>query len=264
MIVLKLWIKTLVVLIVSCLLIPSISYGYGWGYKKGPSNQPPEVGKYGEILKQYGGYYLDDSGEKNVYLTFDNGYEAGYTEGILDILTEEEVPATFFLTGHYVKSAPDIVRRIVADGHIIGNHSYHHHDFTDLTKEKYRKELSDLDRAINAVTGVERLQYLRPPRGVFNEQTIEWANEFGYIHMFWSLAFVDWHSDQKKGWESAYQQVIDQMHPGAIILLHTVNEDNALALSHLIKDLKVQGYTFKSLDDLVINDMINDPIAGNK
>ncbi|HHU20009.1 MAG TPA: delta-lactam-biosynthetic de-N-acetylase [Bacilli bacterium] len=257
---LKLQLKIFVVLIVSSLLIPSTIEAYGWGYKKGPTNQPPEVGKYGEILEQHGGYYLDDSGEKSVYLTFDNGYEAGYTEGILDVLTEEGVPATFFLTGHYVRSAPEIVQRIVADGHIIGNHSYHHHDFTELTKEKYRQELTDLDRAVESITGVERLQYLRPPRGVFNEQTIEWANEFGYLHMFWSVAFVDWHSDQKKGWESAYQQVIDQMHPGAIILLHTVNEDNALALSHLIKELKAQGYTFKSLDDLVINDLVHDPL----
>ena len=254
-------VKILTVFMVCCLLIPSTSYAYGWGYKKGPKNQPPEVGKYGEILKKHGGYYLDDSGEKTVYLTFDNGYEAGYTETILDILQEENVPATFFLTGHYVRSAPEIVKRIASDGHIIGNHSYHHYDFTELTKEKYLKEVTDLDRAIEAVTGIERLHYLRPPRGVFNEQTIEWGNEFGYIHMFWSVAFVDWHSDQNKGWESAYRQVIDQMHPGAIILLHTVTEDNALALSHLIKDLKQEGYEFRSLDDLVLRDMIKDPLA---
>lgn len=252
--------KLIILLSVGFFIGQSSSFAYGWGYKKGSNNQAPEVGKYGEILKEHGGYYLDDSSEKNIYLTFDNGYEAGYTEDILDVLQEEDVPATFFVTGHYVKSAADIVKRIADEGHIVGNHSYHHHDFTKLTKEEYRKELIDLDKEVEAVTRIEKLQYVRPPRGVFNEQTIEWANEFGYTHVFWSLAFVDWHSDQKKGWQSAYQQVIDQMHPGAIILLHTVNEDNSLALSHLIKELKEQGYTFKSLDDLVIKDVMLDPL----
>lgn len=260
MIILKSSWKCLIIFSVGFLIIQSSSFAYGWGYKKGSNNQPPEIGKYAEILNKHGGYYLDGSGEKNIYLTFDNGYEAGYTEDILDVLQEEEVPATFFVTGHYVESAAEIVRRIAEDGHIIGNHSYHHHDFTNLTKEKYYQELTDLDQAVESITGIERLQYVRPPRGVFNEQTIEWANEFGYTHVFWSLAFVDWHSDQKKGWQSAYQQVIDQIHPGAIILLHTVNEDNALALSHLIKELKEQGYTFKSLDDLIINDIFLDPL----
>ncbi|WP_253288865.1 delta-lactam-biosynthetic de-N-acetylase [Amphibacillus sp. MSJ-3] len=253
--------KIMIILMICSLIVPNVSYAYGWGYKKGSNNQPPEVGKYGEILEQHGGYYFDPSGEKNIYLTFDNGYEAGYTEGILDVLQEEEVPATFFVTGHYVRSAPEIIKRIVDDGHLLGNHSYHHPDFTGLTKEKFKQELSDLDRAVEKLTGIEKLHYLRPPRGVFNEETIKWGNELGYIHMFWSLAFVDWHSDQKKGWESAYQQVVDQLHPGAIILLHTVNEDNAQALTHLIKEFKQQGYTFKSLDDLVFEDILLDPLG---
>lgn len=257
---LKRGLRVLLVLSIVFFILQSVSFAYGWGYKKGGPNQPPEVGKYGEILREHGGYYIDDSREKFVYLTFDNGYEAGYTVDILDVLEEEGVPATFFVTGHYVKSASEIVKRMADDGHIIGNHSYHHHDFTSLSKEKYRQELADLDRAVEAVTGIEKLQYVRPPRGVFNEQTIQWGNELGYIHMFWSVAFVDWHTDQK-GWESAYEQVMDQMHPGAIILLHTVNEDNALALSHLIKELKNQGYTFKSLDDLVIGDYFDDPLS---
>lgn len=252
--------KTILLLLISCLFFPNISYAYGWGYKRGAVNEPPEVGVYKNILEKYGGYYLEKSEEKNIYLTFDNGYEAGYTEGILDVLKEEEVPATFFITGHYVRSVPDIIKRIADEGHLLGNHSNHHPDFTNLTKEEFKKELEDLDREVANLTGIEKLQYLRPPRGVFNEQTIEWGNELGYIHMFWSIAFVDWHSDAKQGWQSAYDQVMEQLHPGAIILLHTVNEDNAEAVSHLIKEIKAQGYQFKSLDDLVFKDLICDPL----
>lgn len=243
-------------------LIPSVSYAYGWGYKKGANNEPPEVGKYGDILAQYGGYYIDDSEEKVVYFTFDNGYEEGYTAGILDVLKEENVPATFFVTGHYVRSVPDLIKRMVNEGHIIGNHSDQHPDFTNLTKEGFKEELENLDRAVESLTGIKKLQYVRPPRGVFNEETIKWANELGYIHMFWSLAFVDWHSDQNKGWESAYQQVMDQVHPGAVILLHTVSEDNAKAIVHLIKGLREQGYTFKSIDDLVLKNLVPKPVLG--
>lgn len=249
---------TLVMTILTTIIFPSTSYAYGWGFKRGENHQPPEVGAYGKILTKYGGYYLDKSGEKNVYLTFDNGYEAGYTEDILDLLNKEEVPATFFVTGHYVRSEPDLVKRMAEEGHIIGNHSNHHPDFTKLSKQGLEEELTLLDQAVEMITGQEKLQYLRPPKGTFNEQSIQWANELGYIHVFWSLAFVDWHTDEKKGWQSAYQQVMEQIHPGAIILLHTVSEDNADALAYFIADLRKQGYTFKSIDDLVMKDILGE------
>ncbi|MCT2534417.1 delta-lactam-biosynthetic de-N-acetylase [Aquibacillus koreensis] len=235
---------------------------YGWGYKKSSDNQPPQVGKYGNILKENGGYYIDDSGDKVVYLTFDNGYEEGYTNQILDVLNDKDVPATFFVTGHYVKDQPDLVRRMANDGHIIGNHSYHHPDLTALSKEKMKKELDLLQQEVAKITGEETMNYLRPPKGTFNDQTLKWANELGYMHIFWSLAFVDWHTDSQQGWKSAYHQVMKQIHPGAIILLHTVSKDNAEALEHLIDDLRKQGYTFKSIDDLVIKDMIPKQIFG--
>lgn len=235
---------------------------YGWGYKKGTNHTPPEVGKYGEILEENGGYYMDQSGDKVVYLTFDNGYEAGYTEHILDVLEDKKVPATFFVTGHYVRSAPDLIKRMVKDGHLLGNHSNHHADFTSISKEKMKEELALLDRAVASITDVESLQYVRPPKGTFNARTIQWANELGYTHMFWSLAFVDWHSDKQKGWKSSYQQIMDQIHPGAVILLHTVSPDNADAVEYFIDDLRKQGYTFRSLDDLVMKDKLPKPIFG--
>lgn len=234
----------------------TLASGYGWGYKKSTNHEMPEIGKYKEMLDKYGAYYVDDSGEKVIYLTFDNGYEQGYTSKILDTLNKEEVPATFFVTGHYVESKPDLVERMVEEGHIIGNHSYHHPDFSIVSKETMKKELETLEAAVSKITEQDQMKYLRPPRGMFNEQTLKWANELGYIHIFWSLAFKDWETNKQRGENYAYEQVMKQIHPGAILLLHTVSSDNAEALPRLIKDLKKQGYTFKSLDDLVLKDML--------
>lgn len=232
------------------------SGGYGWGFKKNTEHEIPEIGKYQGMLEEYGSFYADTSGEKVIYLTFDNGYEQGYTEDVLDVLKEERVPATFFVTGHYVKSQPELIKRMVEDGHIIGNHSYHHPDFTIITKEAIKEELETLEKAVAEVSDQKRLKYLRPPKGIFSEQTLKWSNELGYIHVFWSLAFTDWNTNKQKGWKYAYDQILQQVHPGAIVLLHTVSSDNAEALSHVIGELKKQGYSFKSLDHLVMKNML--------
>lgn len=238
------------------------SNGYGWGFKKNTNHEVPDIGAYQDILNKYGAYYADNSGEKNIYLTFDNGYEEGYTDEVLDVLQKEDVPATFFVTGHYVESQPDLIERMVDEGHIVGNHSYHHPDFTVISKESMRKELEDLEEAVAEVSDQKELKYLRPPKGVFSEETLEWANELGYIHVFWSLAFVDWETSNQKGWEYAFDQIMEQIHPGAVMLLHTVSADNAEALEHLITELKAQGYTFRSLDDFVLKDKLPEGIYG--
>lgn len=234
--------------------------GYGWGYKKNSDHEIPDIGKYAEMLKRYGAYYADYSGEKVIYVTFDNGYEQGHTAQILDTLKENTVPATFFVTGHYVDSEPGLVKRMVDEGHIIGNHSYHHPDFSVLSKAAVQKELETLEEAVATISAQKELKYLRPPRGIFNEQTLKWSNELGYIHVFWSLAFNDWQINKQKGWQYAFDQIMAQIHPGAIVLLHTVSSDNAEALPHVIKALKEQGYQFKSLDDLVMQDMLPEGI----
>lgn len=232
------------------------SGGYGWGYKKNTDHEIPDIGKYEDILKEYGAYYVDDSKEKNIYLTFDNGYEQGHTEEILNTLKEENVPATFFVTGHYVNREPELIKRMVNDGHIIGNHSYHHPDFSRMTKENVQKELETLEAAVADITDQKEMKYLRPPRGIFNEETLKWSNDLGYIHIFWSLAFQDWNTDKQKGKQYAVDQIMEQIHPGAIVLLHTVSEDNAKALKEVITELKDQGYEFKSLDDLMFKEIV--------
>ncbi|RIW32312.1 delta-lactam-biosynthetic de-N-acetylase [Bacillus salacetis] len=221
----------------------------GWGFKKGSGGKQAEAGKaYDELLEKYGAFYKDSPGKKVLYMTFDNGYENGYTEKILNVLKEEKVPAAFFVTGHYLNSAPDLVKRMVDEGHIVGNHSWSHPDLTTVTDEKLRKELDLVKEKTAEITKQKNMSYLRPPRGVFSERTMKVAKEAGYTHVMWSLAFVDWHTDSQKGWKYSYDNIMRQIHPGAVLLLHTVSKDNAEALQKVIQDLKKQGYTFKSLD----------------
>ncbi|RWZ58171.1 delta-lactam-biosynthetic de-N-acetylase [Halobacillus fulvus] len=241
---------------------PLSAYADGWGYKKSNNGEVPDVGRYGPMIEKEDGFYVDPSGDKTVYFTFDNGYEQGYTGQVLDVLKEKGVPATFFVTGHYIESAPDLVKRMAKEGHLIGNHSWSHPDFTQLSKDKMKTELDKVDQAVQKLTDQNVMSFVRPPRGTFNANTLKWAKEFGYTHAFWSVAFKDWETDKQKGWEYAYHSVLDQVHPGAVILLHTVSEDNADALSHLIDELRKQGYQFGSLNDLMIKKWIPSPILG--
>lgn len=226
---------------------------FHWGFKKATDGVPPNAGSaLNDLLNKYGAIYKGSPNEKVVYLTFDNGYENGYTESILNTLKKEEAPATFFLTGHYLKSAAPLVKRMVEDGHIIGNHSYGHPNMANLSEEKMEEEWKKFDELLKATAGVERTTYARPPEGIFNERLLAKGNELGYRHMFWSIAFIDWHADKPRGKAYAYNELMDQLHPGALILMHTVSPDNAEALPDFIRDAKKLGYEFRSLDDLVL------------
>lgn len=222
-----------------------------WGFKKGKDEQPADAGaELDALLEKYDAFYKGDPDKKDIYLTFDNGYENGYTAQFLDVLKKEKVPATFFVTGHYLESQPELVKRMADEGHIIGNHSYYHPDLTKVDDERLKRELEKVRAKTEEITGIKHMVYLRPPRGIISERTMKLAKEQGYTHVMWSLAFVDWHVNNQKGWRYAYDNIMRQIHPGAVILLHTVSKDNADALEKAIKDLKKKGYTFKSLDDL--------------
>ncbi|RFU62938.1 delta-lactam-biosynthetic de-N-acetylase [Peribacillus glennii] len=232
---------------------------HSWGFKKGRNGMPAEAGQaYDGMIARYGAVYKGDPAKKDIYLTFDNGYENGYTTKVMDVLKKHHVPGTFFITGHYLNTAPDLVKRMVKEGHTVGNHSWHHPDMTTITNEKIREELEMVREKTEWLTGQKEMKYLRPPRGVFSERTMAVAKEEGYQHIFWSLAFKDWVVDQQKGPQYSYNEVMKQIHPGAILLLHTVSKDNADALDSIITDLKKQGYTFKSLDDLMIGQQLPD------
>lgn len=226
---------------------------FHWGFKKSTNRIPPEAGAaLDDLLKKYGAIYKGKPDEKVAYLSFDNGYENGYTESILDTLKKENVPATFFLTGHYVKSAEPLVKRMVEDGHIIGNHSYGHPNMANLTEKQMEEEWHKFDALLEKATHVKRTYYVRPPEGVFNETLLAKGNELGYRHIFWSVAFIDWHANKPRGKTYAYDHLMEQLHPGAVILMHTVSPDNAEALPDFIRDAKKEGYEFRSLDDLVL------------
>lgn len=240
------------------------SYGNSplhWGFNKGKNEQPAEAGKpFDDLLARHGAFYKGDTTKKDIYLTFDNGYENGYTGKFLDVLKKEQVPGAFFITGHYLKTAPELVKRMAEEGHIIGNHSWHHPDMTRVSMKRFKEELQKVKDETEKLTGVKTMNYLRPPRGIFSEKTLALANEEGYTHVFWSLAFKDWNTDQQKGAQYSYDNIMKQIHPGCILLLHTVSKDNADALEKVIQDLKKQGYTFKSIDDLVWSRAIKEPM----
>ncbi|MEK4427062.1 polysaccharide deacetylase family protein [Solibacillus sp. FSL K6-1523] len=226
---------------------------FHWGFKPSRDGATVEIGQPLEgLLEKYGAIYKGNGDQKVVYLTFDNGYENGFTESILNTLREEKAPATFFLTGHYLTSATDLVKTMIADGHSIGNHTDGHPNLTRLSASEMQKEWQQFDAKLKELTGIERTIYTRPPAGVFNEEVLKAGNEVGYRHMFWSIAFKDWIKDERRGYEYAYNALMNQLHPGAIILMHTVAQDNAEALPKFIQEAKKQGYTFGSLDDVVL------------
>ena len=226
---------------------------YGWGLPRHKTGERPDPGRlYESILAKHKAFYIDKINDHHIYLTFDAGYEQGYTEMILDVLKEENVPATFFLTGQYLEKHPDLVKRMVSENHIIGNHTYYHPDLTKISRADYEKDIKKFEDKYFEITNQKLMKIMRPPSGTFSERSLSIADELGYYNIFWSLAYKDWDIHDQKGADYAYHSVMKRMHPGAIILLHNVSEDNALALKRIIVDLKKQGYQFKSISNLIM------------
>lgn len=225
---------------------------YHFGFKKSKNGQLPSINEEGfkSIVDRHGAVFLGDTSKKELYLTFDNGYENGYTASILDTLLTRKVPAIFFVTGHYVKDQPELLKRMAAEGHLIGNHSWSHPDMTTIPNGKVKEELTKVQDAVAQVAGQKEMRYLRPPRGIFSDRTLAVSKELGYTNVFWSVAYRDWDTKVQRGWKYAYDSVMAQMHPGAVILLHSVSKDNADALGAIIDEARKQGYEFKTLDQL--------------
>ena len=225
----------------------------GWGLKRNDSHLQPEMSSSTiKRLGQHGAYWIGKSDEKVIYLTFDEGYENGYTPVILDSLKANDVKAAFFVTGHYLKTQPDLVRRMVEEGHIVGNHTDTHPSLPDISDEEIKKELQVVEESYESVSGKKGMKYLRPPKGEYSERTLALTRELGYHNIFWSMAFVDW-VPMPGGPDEAYRSVMDNLHNGALVLLHAVSKDNTEAMDRILKDIKARGYSFKTLDDLVRN-----------
>lgn len=222
-----------------------------WGLSFQTQGQAPTGPASSAQLHRNDAAYLGDTNEKVLYLTFDAGYENGCTEKILDVLKKHNVPAAFFLVGHYIKSNPDLVKRMAEEGHIVGNHTMHHYDMQKISDfDSFAKELQDLEATYSEITGKALPKYYRPPQGTYSEKNLEMAQKLGYRTVFWSLAYVDWNTKAQPSKETAFQKLLPRIHNGAVILLHSTSTTNAEILDELLTQWKSQGYTFATLDDL--------------
>lgn len=219
-----------------------------WGIKRNSNHEQPDVGTSNQkILEENNGICLGNKDKKVIYLTFDNGYEAGHTNKILDVLKENEVKATFFITAHYLNTAPDLVERMIKEGHIVGNHTVNHKSMPEITGEEIKEEVMKLHQTIYEKFGYE-MKYLRPPKGEFSERSIITTNNLGYKHVMWSFAYVDWEENNQPSEEKAKKTILDNLHNGEIMLLHGNSKTNANILDSTIKEIKAQGYEIKSLE----------------
>ena len=252
--------RDLVILLLALVLAAGMAVGIfvtdgmetgSWGLSFRTEGAPP-VGNAGrDQLKAYDAAYLGNPAKKVLYLTFDAGYENGCTEKILDILKEQQVPAAFFLVGNYIEKNADLVRRMVEEGHTVGNHTMHHYDMSKLSeKAAFSKELQDLEALYKEVTGQELPKYYRPPQGIYSQENLKMAKELGYRTVFWSLAYVDWNNDAQPSREEAFHKLLPRTHPGAVVLLHSTSRTNAEILQELIQKWKAEGYEFGTLEAL--------------
>ena len=221
----------------------------GWGIKRAGNHEQPDLGSNNlKLLQEHDGIAMGNNEDKFVYLTFDNGYEAGYTSKILDVLKENNVKAAFFITAHYLNTQPELVQRMIDEGHIVGNHTINHKSMPDLEDEKIKEEIMNLHTTVYEKFGYE-MKYIRPPMGEFSERTLSIIKSLGYKTAMWSLAYDDW-DENKQGREAyAKDKVISNIHNGAIILLHANSKDNCNILDDCIKEIREMGYEFKSLDE---------------
>jgi len=224
----------------------------GWGYSKNKNFQPPTAQNKFDI-RQFNGYYLGDITQKEVYLTWDEGYEYGFTSQILDTLLEKGVKAAFFVTKPYIKANPELCKRMAEEGHIVANHTAKHKNSVELSDDEFRQELTETAAYFKEITGYDMGMYFRFPMGIYSARTLSLANDLGYKSIFWSFAYVDWEVNNQPGKKKAFDTVTQYIHNGCILLLHAVSESNTQALGDIIDHIQAQGYVFKSLDELPKN-----------
>ena len=220
-----------------------------WGIKRNNNHEQPDLGANNKkLLEEYDGIAMGNDQDKYVYLTFDEGYEAGYTSKILDILKENNVKAAFFITGHYLNTASDLVQRMIDEGHIVGNHTVNHYSLPEINEEQIKNEINKLHQSVYEKFGYE-MTYLRPPKGEFSEETLHICNSMGYTTVMWSFAYDDWDESKQEREEYAVNKILTNLHNGEIMLLHANSKDNCNVLDSIINEIKEQGYEFKSLNE---------------
>ncbi len=234
----------------------SASAGQSWYCVRAKDHKQPTCDGNMSYIEDYGGYYIDrrhgdDCEEKVVYLTFDAGYENGNVAKILDKMKERDVKGAFFVLGNLIEKNGDLIERMVSEGHIVANHTYSHKNMTRIgSSDAFKAELSKLEGAYKELTGEEMPRYYRPPEGVFDENTMKYANDAGYKTIFWSFAYADWDNDKQMSPERAKEKILGNIHNGAVILLHPTSATNAEIIGDVIDTLKGEGYRFGTLDEL--------------
>ena len=223
-----------------------------WGLSFSDKGSPPRGNADAEYLAGFDAYYLDPNPTNKIYLTFDAGFENGYTGKILDILKKHNAPATFFLVGNYLDTAPAMVKRMVSDGHIVANHTLSHPDMSKIgDMEAFKNELCGLEQKFMDLTGKDMPKIYRPPQGKFNEENLKMAHDMGYKTVFWSLAYVDWYTDNQPTHKEAFDKLTPRIHPGALVLLHSTSKTNAEILDELLTKWEQAGYEIAPLSDLL-------------
>lgn len=223
-----------------------------WGLSFQIKGEPPSGNATAEDLKKYNAYYISDTSKKKIYITFDAGYEAGYTPKILEALKKHNVKATFFVVGTLMKSDPEVIKQIDSEGHIIGNHTMNHPNMSKMqTLEDFKNQIKPVEILFKNLTGKDMKKYYRPPQGIYNLKNLEMANELGYKTIFWSLAYVDWKKNIQPSHDEAFNKILSRIHNGAILLLHSTSKTNSEILDELLTKLEDMGYEFGTLDELV-------------
>ena len=242
--------------IVLCLAVftdtrPAVLETGNWGLSFQEEGKMPSAPASAETLSAYDAAFCDPDGGKTLYLTFDAGYENGYTAQILDVLKQHKVPAAFFLVGNFLDTQPELVRRMAEEGHTVGNHTGSHPDMSKITEETaFRQELAAVEEKYKTITGQELPRFYRPPQGIYSEENLRLAQKMGYKTVFWSLAYADWKNDAQPSHEEAFSKLIPRTHDGAVVLLHSTSKTNAAILDELLTRWKDMGYSFGSLNDL--------------
>ncbi len=231
---------------------PILAEASDWGLSFQEKGKAPIGNADADYLKNYNAYYVQKTDDNVIYLTFDAGYENGNTAAILDALKKHQAPATFFLVGNYIETSPDLVKRMIAEGHTVGNHTFHHPNMSEIsTKEAFEKELADLEALFEQTTGQTMTKFYRPPQGKYSESNLQMAKDMGYATFFWSLAYVDWYENDQPTKEEAFEKLLGRIHPGAIVLLHSTSKTNGEILDELLTKWEEMGYRFDSLDHLL-------------
>lgn len=221
----------------------------GWGIKRNNNHEQPDLGSANrKLIDENEDIAIGNKDDKYIYLTFDEGYEAGYTAQILDILKANNVKAAFFITGHYLNTQQELVKRMIDEGHIVGNHTVNHPSMPDLDNEKLKEEITKLHMAVFEKFGYE-MKYIRPPKGEFSQRTLHLTKSLGYTTVMWSFAYDDWDENKQGREEYAREKILSNVHNGAVILLHANSKDNANILDEIIKKMKSEQYEFKTLDE---------------